>query len=546
MSRRRHFLAIVGAAVICAPGGLAVAVAPPSAEAKANDRDRAATAARAKVYQGDAAIERLGERLPQVAAAHGVSATQLRNKLRTDSALALNDNDQVFWLDTFATPDSAAFESSAEQGFQGEQDVDAAEQFPNLHSDPGQTNKIYLDFDGGTYHPGPDNAETDTSSVLSNTVNIAAFSGGSESMYRIWQRVAEDWAPFNVDVTTERPAQISPGLLVSVGGDPGDAGFPPGVGGVAPWTGGSSQYAGNPKIVFTFSEAYDNDESGVADTISHEGGHIFGLDHDGPGYYPGHGTGATSWSPIMGNGSLSLSQWSKGEYPGADNHEDDIARITSDLTGRADDNSAGQALGGSPAAVDQHGLIETASDTDDFWFDTGGGPVSFTIVPGPQGANLDAQLRLLDNSDNLKAEANDPLDLGGTIAVTLAAGRYHLRVDGVGDVDPGPGYSDYDSLGQYRISGSYSAPTPRVSVSAWSAKRGSTKIGRRAWVTPTKAMAGATVRYRWTVGGRVVDRDRYLKIKRAWRGKTVSMKIIVSKTGYISRSKVLRYRRVHR
>lgn len=50
------------------------------------------------------------------------------------------------------------------------------------------------------------------------------------------------------------------------------------------------------------SNAYAN--KGIAETISHEVGHTLNLVHDGDSfsqYYGGHGTGVTSWAPIMGN-----------------------------------------------------------------------------------------------------------------------------------------------------------------------------------------------------------------------------------------------------
>jgi hypothetical protein len=46
------------------------------------------------------------------------------------------------------------------------------------------------------------------------------------------------------------------------------------------------------------------DHSTLADVITQEAGHMFGLAHDGLDdgveYYSGHGTGATSWGPVMG------------------------------------------------------------------------------------------------------------------------------------------------------------------------------------------------------------------------------------------------------
>lgn len=88
--------------------------------------------------------------------------------------------------------------------------------------------------------------------------------------------------------------------------------------------------------------------------------------------------------------------------------------------------------------------------------------------------------------------------------------------------------------------------TPTVHVTTWSAKKGSTKIGKKAYVTTTTAQAGATVRYTWFVGGKVKDRDRSLKISKKWKGKSVKVKIVVSKSGYKSVSKTISYSKVHK
>ncbi len=118
----------------------------------------------------------------------------------------------------------------------------------------------------------------------------------------VWQLVAEDFGPFNVDVTTEDPGTAA--LKFSGGGDaeygtrivisPTDAWFGDGYGGVA--------YVGSFKSntpAFVFSDNLGSFKS-VGDASSHESGHTLSLRHDGApskAYYGGHG----EWGPIMGN-----------------------------------------------------------------------------------------------------------------------------------------------------------------------------------------------------------------------------------------------------
>ncbi|WP_216905048.1 zinc-dependent metalloprotease, partial [Synechococcus sp. CCY 9618] len=81
---------------------------------------------------------------------------------------------------------------------------------------------------------------------------------------------------------------------------------------------------------------FNRGDYSAAATASHEVGHTLGLTHDGAGsteYYAGHGgTGPTSWGTILGAPYLgddeNLTQWSKGEYYGANNSQDDLAVIT--------------------------------------------------------------------------------------------------------------------------------------------------------------------------------------------------------------------------
>ena len=84
------------------------------------------------------------------------------------------------------------------------------DELPILHSNPSATKKVFLDFDGQTitgtswndYNSGrPIHApayDLDGNILDFNSTEIARIQ-------QIWQRVSEDFAPFNVDVTTEDP-----------------------------------------------------------------------------------------------------------------------------------------------------------------------------------------------------------------------------------------------------------------------------------------------------------------------------------------------------
>ncbi|NOX54097.1 MAG: hypothetical protein GXP27_06585, partial [Planctomycetes bacterium] len=216
-----------------------------------------------------------------------------------------------------------------------------------------------------------------------------------------------------------------------------------------------------PAFVFNVSE------KGVAEAASHEVGHALGLLHDGTSsqeYYGGHGSGATSWAPIMGVGySRNLVQWSRGEYPDADNTEDDLDIIVTQngFTYRSDDHgdSTGAAtyLGHLTPDTDiaGDGIIERNTDVDYFQFSVEAGTVQLSIEPFYRSPNLDIEATLYDSSGNVLATSNPTDALDATLSQYLTSGVYYVSVDGVGRAATAgdPGYSDYGSLGYYSISG---------------------------------------------------------------------------------------------
>jgi hypothetical protein len=86
---------------------------------------------------------------------------------------------------------------------------------PIHHSLPGAPNTIYIDFDGmdisGTAWNAEFNVPVWNARPYDLDGNDNSFSAAEQvAMSRIWSRMAEDFASFNVDVTTEEPAVFGP------------------------------------------------------------------------------------------------------------------------------------------------------------------------------------------------------------------------------------------------------------------------------------------------------------------------------------------------
>lgn len=301
----------------------------------------------------------------------------------------------------------------------------------------------------------------------------------------MWERVAEDYAPFDVNVTTD--VAYDP---VNYTGDKNKVGWllitptTDKVGARCPHYGsGGVAYVGvfgNSNFFSTYQPAWVTDMSvaNIAEAASHEMGHNMGLSHDGTfdgttttTYYGGHAavTGvATSWGPIMGTGySRNVSQWSKStEYYNGNQTQDDFSVISARVPYRADDhgNTFGTATAWISGTVDQAGIIERTNDIDTFTFNAGAGTISlnaatYKSASGTWGGNLDILLELYDNSGTLIASHN-PADLvNASLSVSVPAGRYYVMLKPSGAGSPlsstPSGYTVYGTVGQYKITGSF-------------------------------------------------------------------------------------------
>ncbi|MEH2044289.1 M12 family metallo-peptidase [Nostoc sp.] len=363
-----------------------------------------------------------------------------------------------------------------------------------LNSLLGANQTIYLDFDGNITSGTSWNTSERPANIITPAFdfdgNTASFSSAElETIQYIWQRVAEDFSPFNVNVTTQAPADINDliksgsndtrwGVRVAIGGSSYDW-YGKGVGGVTK-RGSFNWDSDTPAFVFA-ENAINGDEKYTADAISHEVGHMLGLEHDGQitpaeDYYEGHGSGETGWAPIMGSAYYqNLTQWSKGEYASANNTEDDLQIITTQngFTYRADDCgdtiATAKLLTVSGTSISDSGIIERNTDLDFYSFVTDTGLISLIVNPFSRGPNLDILAELYNSAGTLIASSNPTDLLSASITANVVAGNYYLKIDGIGKENPlSTGYTDYGSLGQYFISGTLNFPN----IERWATGQG--------------------------------------------------------------------------
>lgn len=344
-------------------------------------------------------------------------------------------------------------------------------QIPMLNSKPSIVHKVlYLDFDGEVVIGTAWNSSTSnpTITALPSTLSSAA-------MLNIWKRMAEDFMPFDVNLTTDvaKFNAATPNTRMRIVITPSSTWYPSSVGGVAYLN--SFTWGGNPDTpCWVFENMLGYSAKNCAEAGSHEAGHTLSLKHQSiwngscaktAEYHGGIGSGVTSWAPIMGVGySKNVTIWHNGtnsntcttiQFDHGSNGITGAAFLNYTLDDVGNTLATGKTINTNTTLLVDSGMITTPTDIDVYKFSICNNRyMTFNIKPWAldttvgvyDAANLDVRFQLFNATTTASLAIDTPLvKLNTLVGINLTAGSYYFVIDGGGSAN----YSDYGSLGRY-------------------------------------------------------------------------------------------------
>ena len=332
----------------------------------------------------------------------------------------------------------------------------------------GSTQILYLEFDGARVYSRGGDFWLGSSYIDVPAFDLSLFNWEGreqEAIDYVTQFVQEDYAAYNITVTTIEPAGEEYTTLY-VGGS--NDWFQPGSGviGVATYDIGNTDYS---NYGFAFVEElsiYYNYSGGelinfseyLANLVSHEAGHTFGTNHvDDP-------------SAIM-NPYLALSprrtMWGSGNIPGSSYEQDTQSLLGENLGWLYGEDDYGDSISAAETTNQNtviEGILERRDDVDAFTFTaTATGSIELSIST-TDFANLDSYLTVYRTSDQAVIAENDDYEGDSDSAITFdgvageeytiyvssydsnSSGTYVLALDPAPEV-PSPDITITDSLG---------------------------------------------------------------------------------------------------
>ena len=308
----------------------------------------------------------------------------------------------------------------------------------DLDSRPSSGKVIYLDVDGHTTTGPYWNSEPGFQPIGGALRQPGRQREQRDAIYEIWQRVSEDYLPFDVNVTTRDPGVDGLRKTSAADQNYGQRMV------ISP-----TNWAAGGTLGIALLDVFDESDSTtrhssspaasarvIAEAVSHEAGHTLGLRHDGTTtgaeYYDGHGDlGADHGSQHLD--AALITQWSRGEYANANNREDDVVDIAT-YAGFRDDDHAGDRdfatlVGRRPRRTASSAPAATSTCSP-----STSGPVrsrSRSVRAWPTASNLHAQVTVRDPSGDVRvgpARRRRRLDLGRVAVEAQTQGRYTVEV----------------------------------------------------------------------------------------------------------------------
>src|SRR5262249_17062269 len=156
----------------------------------------------------------------------------------------------------------------------------ALEGIPSLSSRPGASATLYLDFVGNFESYWGNHADANYHNVTTSPLDVdhdGLISSDNKTVWvtEVFQRVAEMFSPFNLNVTTNDPGHYEHGkvMVVNVGDTTSKDGDPTRNHDGVSFTGGFTD-SSLPNVAFVEPSRLSDDAKSSAIAIAHETGHM--------------------------------------------------------------------------------------------------------------------------------------------------------------------------------------------------------------------------------------------------------------------------------